>query len=157
LGQKKCKITKNKQEMSHLKIYITIGYFLLVAISVSTAQIQTIGKEPFRNVQFFTPVHEFYDDGAMLYRYSAYRITCIDGNPLLNVPESINRPHTIQIMPGKYIVEVALNGVKERFGVEIDESCFQQFRLYKDSKNTETDSLQIFRPRIDDYMFGFRK
>ena len=109
--------------------YITLSFFLLITMSGKSAQKYVINKEPFKKVQIFTPVNEFYDDGAILSLYSAYRITTVVGDYLLSVPESINNPHTIQIVPGNFIIEVKTDGEVEKFAIEVDESSFQQFRL----------------------------
>ncbi len=109
--------------------HITLSCFLLITISVRSAQKLTISKEPFKKVQIFTPENEFYDDGAILSLYSAYKITTVNGDYLLTVPESINNPHTIQIVPGNFIIEVKTDGEVEKFAIEVDESSFQQFRL----------------------------
>jgi hypothetical protein len=120
--------------MRQLKFYIMLGYFLLLLTSGSSAQIQTITKEPYKQVQFFTPENQFYDDGSVVSRFAAYKINSVDSLHILNVPESIATPHTIQIIPGRYIIEVQTNGDVEKFLVEIDESSFQQFRLQPDTE-----------------------
>lgn len=115
--------------MKGIIFHIGLGSFFGVMALVGFTQIPTVDKASYKNVQFITSQSEFYDDGAVLPLYAACKITSPEGNHIMDVPESLNNPHIVQLRPGKYIIEVETNGEVEKFAVEVDESSFQQFSL----------------------------
>jgi len=112
--------------MRYLIAFLSIIFF---TAGVALAELPVLQKEPYRMVQVIPQGEDYHYDGADLIRYPSYRLYTTEGALVLRVPESINNPHIVKILPGTYKVEFKINGKTQTALLEVDSDSFQRFRL----------------------------
>jgi hypothetical protein len=101
----------------------------------SYSQDEKVEKSPFKVVQIITPGSHYHYDGANLIKYPKYEIRDTTGSVVVAVPESINRHHTIKLIPGKYVLELHKPGKKRGYELIISEENFQLLQITQTSRN----------------------
>jgi hypothetical protein len=99
------------------------------------SQIEEIEISPYKLVQIITPGNYYHDDGADLIKYPKYEIKDTTGSIVVVVPESINRHHTIKLLPGKYVLELHKPCKRKAYHLIINEENFQRLQIPKPSHN----------------------
>jgi hypothetical protein len=113
---------------------------ILIVIIVNTSyfcysQIKELEISPFRIVQIITPGSYYHDDGADLIKYPSYEIRDTTGSVVVVVPESINRHHTIKLLPGMYVLELQKPGKRKAYQLIINEEIYQRLQITKPTHN----------------------
>ncbi len=114
---------------SEIACFMLAVGFWVTEISVVVGQNMPLVKEPYRLVQIITEGLDYYDDGGNYTLFPEYSVSSTDGDAILIVPENINKPHTILIIPGEYFISLSLKDEIKKFHIQVDEDCFQQIRL----------------------------
>jgi hypothetical protein len=112
--------------MKHLVGSILVILFYSAAFSTENPVLK---KDAHRMVQIIPEGEDFHDDGTNLTRYPPYAIFTTEGDLVMNIPESINKPHVIEILPGTYMVEFKRDGEIQKALLEVDTDSFQRFRM----------------------------
>ncbi len=112
-----------------MRYFIASLSIIFFSAGVVLAELPRLQKEPYRMVQVILEGEDYHYDGASLTRYPAYTLYTTEGEHVLNVPESINNPHIVKILPGTYKVEFKISGKTQTALLEVDSDSFQRFRL----------------------------
>ena len=112
-----------------MRYLIASFFFIFLTSGIVLGELPVLQKESYRMVQIIPEGEDYHHDGANLTRYPAYTLFTTEGDHVLNIPESINNPHIVKILPGTYKVEFKLNGKTHKALLEVDSDSFQRFRL----------------------------
>ncbi len=112
-----------------MRTFIVFLSFIFFSAGVVFAELPGLQKEPYRMVQVILQGEDYHYDGADLIRYPSYSLYTTEGALVLNVPESINNPHIVKILPGTYKVKFKLKGKTQTALLKVDSDSFQRFRL----------------------------
>jgi hypothetical protein len=117
------------------KILAIIIVIIVNSSYFSFSQDEKVEISPFKVVQIITPGKYYHNDGSDLIKYPKYEIKDTSGSVVVIVPESINRHHTIKLIPGKYVLELHKPGKKRSYELSISEENFQLLQITHPSCN----------------------
>ncbi|MGF1584419.1 MAG: hypothetical protein ACFCUM_03790 [Bacteroidales bacterium] len=119
------------------KILAIITVIIVNSSNFSYSQIKEIEISPFKIVQIVTPGSYYHDDGADLIKYPKYEIRDTADSVIVVVPESINRHHTIKLLPGEYVLELQKTSKKQAYKLIINQENYQLFQITRSSQNSD--------------------
>lgn len=111
-----------------MKKFSTILTVLFLGLNFfSSAQIYELEKNKSVLVQIIVPGHHYHHDGANYIKYNPFTIKDTLDKKLISLPSSINKSFLIEIVPGKYNLELNKAEEKNVYTLTVSDESFQRF------------------------------